>query len=633
MKRKLTHLALSWVMWLAAFAVGKVGFVLYNKTEAITAGDIFDVLRHGFSQDMTTAAYLLVLPWTATLISLIATAYRTEWRTAADVLWRRFMKGYYIVVCPLVALAVCVDTFLYEFWQFKLNVTVFAYVTELEGATQSVSTGFAVSRIAVIIVCAAVLTALFLKPLPPPFPKGREPLQSREKPLLLIASAPFLFLAIRGGVGTSVQNVGTAYYSQRPFLNHSGVNPVFSLLSSIAHTQDYAQQFRFMTDDECAAIVDPLLSPTPTRGDTLLRTERPNILIVEMEGFGARFVEPLGGLPDVAPHINTLCNEGILFTNYYSTSFRTDRGTVSLFSGWTSYPTVSLMKIPEKAQHLPGLARTLRAAGYTTSFVYGGDINFTGTAGYLTAAGFETLISDRDFPLADSRSSKWGVADAITAERVGDLIEGTFRPKNHKPITPKTHKPTKPWLMGYLTLSSHEPFEVPYSRLSDERLNAFAYTDECIGRLIERLKATPAWDNLLIVLVPDHSCIYDVKYDDAAYYHSPLLLLGGAIREPRRIDTLMGQNDLCATLLAQLGLPHDDYPWSRDVLSSDYRKPFVYSTSPSTVMYADTTGTTLYDIEANRVLHPSAADPHSGKREQTLKALLQYTYTRLDAMR
>ena len=187
--------------------------------------------------------------------------------------------------------------------------------------------------------------------------------------------------------------------------------------------------------------------------------------------------------------------------------------------------------------------------------------------------------------------------------------------------------------MGYLTLSSHEPFEVPYSRLSDERLNAFAYTDECIGRLIERLKATPAWDNLLIVLVPDHSCIYDVKYDDAAYYHSPLLLLGGAIREPRRIDTLMGQNDLCATLLAQLGLPHDDYPWSRDVLSPDYRKPFVYSTSPSTVMYADTTGTTLYDIEANRVLHPSAADPHSAKREQTLKALLQYTYTRLDAMR
>lgn len=630
MKRKLTHLALSWAVWLAAFAVGKVGFMLYNKTEAITAGDAFDVLRHGFSQDVTTAAYLLVLPWAATFISLIATAYRAEWRTVADVLWRRVMKGYYIVVAPLVALAVCVDTFLYEFWQFKLNATVFAYVTELEGATQSVSMGFAVSRIAVIIVCAAVLTALFLRLIPSRREDARAPKGNLRALAVMMAAAPVLFLAIRGGVGASVQNVGTAYYSQRAFLNHSGVNPVFSLLSSVAHTQNYARQFRFMTDDECTAIVTPLLSPTPTRGDTLLRTERPNILIIEMEGFGARFVEPLGGLPDVAPHINALCNEGVLFTNYYSTSFRTDRGTVSLFSGWTSYPTVSLMKIPEKAQLLPGLARSLAAAGYTTSFVYGGDINFTGTAGYLTAAGFETLMSDGDFPLADSRSSKWGVADAITAQRVGDLIEAASITPQPSTINPQ---PSPPWLMGYLTLSSHEPWEVPYSRLSDERLNAFAYTDDCIGRLIDRLKASPAWDNLLVVLVPDHSCIYDVKYDDPAYFHSPLLLLGGAIREPRRIDTLMGQNDLCATLLAQLGLPHDDYPWSRDVLSPDYRRPFVYSTSPSTAMYADSTGTTIFDLDSRRVLHSSPADPHSTKREQRLKALLQYTYLQLDAMR
>lgn len=187
--------------------------------------------------------------------------------------------------------------------------------------------------------------------------------------------------------------------------------------------------------------------------------------------------------------------------------------------------------------------------------------------------------------------------------------------------------------MGYLTLSSHEPWEVPYSRLSDERLNAFAYTDECIGRLIERLKASPVWANLLIVLVPDHSSIYDMKYDNPAYFHSPLLLLGGAVREPRRIDILMGQNDLCATLLAQLGLPHDDYPWSRDVLSPDYRRPFVYSTSPSTALYADTTGTTIFDLDSRTVLHAAPKDPHSAKREQRLKALLQYTYLQLDSMR
>lgn len=199
--------------------------------------------------------------------------------------------------------------------------------------------------------------------------------------------------------------------------------------------------------------------------------------------------------------------------------------------------------------------------------------------------------------------------------------------------------------MGYLTLSSHEPWEVPYSRLSDERLNAFAYTDDCIGRLVDRLKASPAWDNLLIVLVPDHSCLYDVGYDNPEYFHSPLLLLGGALRQSgdgtsaaRHIDVLMGQNDLCATLLAQLSLPHDDYPWSRDVLSPDYREPYVYSSSPSTVMFADKTGTVVFDVNSERVVSDRDASGSKNakaaeERMRKTKALLQHSYRQLDALR
>ena len=37
----------------------------------------------------------------------------------------------------------------------------------------------------------------------------------------------------------------------------------------------------------------------------------------------------------------------------------------------------------------------------------------------------------------------------------------------------------KPFLAGLLTLSSHKPFDVPYSKFEDPVLNAMAFSDDC----------------------------------------------------------------------------------------------------------------------------------------------------------
>ena len=55
----------------------------------------------------------------------------------------------------------------------------------------------------------------------------------------------------------------------------------------------------------------------------------------------------------------------------------------------------------------------------------------------------------------------------------------------------------------FLTLSSHEPFDVPMNRLEDKYLNSIAYTDSCVGDFVEKLKRLPVWDNTLIVFIPN----------------------------------------------------------------------------------------------------------------------------------
>lgn len=608
------YLLSTFLLWLLVFGGGKLLFLCYNAQEyGWSASDALDVLRHGLSMDASVAGYLTAIPWVLAVGMLFRPA----------VLWRRVLTGYMVLAAIAVALTVTVDAFLYPFWKFKLSATVFTYMDTLDGAANSVTTGFMLSRsLAIIAAASAILAAeyaIFRHFLPPPTP--RNPRKSSRKAIVLAAlTMLFLggldFLAIRGGISTAVQNVGTAYYSQTLFLNHAAVNPAFSLLSSIKRAERYGEQYQYFDDlhqEDTEGTFCELDPSVPF--DTLLRTQRPNILLVLMEGFGGQFVRELSGVEDVTPGFSRMIRDGVFFDHYYSNSFRTDRGTVSLLSGWVSYPTVSLMRLPEQMAQLPGLARSLQREGYATEYLYGGDITFMGTSGYLVSNGYSTLHGDKEFSIADAKSSKWGVADGIAARRVLEMLK-------EKPRT------GSPWFFTFQTLSSHEPFEVPYQRLADPVQNAFAYTDSCITALVDGLRDTPLWDNLLVILVPDHGFL-TTSYEDPEFFHSPLLWLGGALRHPRRISHLMNQSDLCATLLAQLGIGTSDYPYSRNVMHPDCPR-FVYSTFPSGILYADTTGATVYDITSDKVI--SSSPSPSEKRLFRAKRLLQQSYTALDKM-
>ena len=598
--------------FLLIFCLGKILFMMWNaEEEAITASDAWQVWKNGLSMDISTSGYLIAIPWLCALIGI--------W-------WKRFpyrwiLVPYFIVVSILLTLIIGGDALLYEFWKFKINATVFAYMQNPQGATSSVSIWFIAGCITALVatilfVGFILLRSLFIRYSAPKTERPSSVTSMMGKTLLHLFVGGLIFLGIRGGVQESVMNVGKAYFSQRLFLNHAAVNPVFSLLSSISKNKRFSQQFNYLSEEKRAKTFDGLY-PDLTDDqltDTLLRTQRPHILIVMMESFGGKFVKELGGIPDVAPHFSRLIPEGVFWENYYSNSFRTDRGTVSLFSGWVSYPTASLMRLPEKLNHIPAIPRSLAEAGYATDYLYAGDIEIMNKKGYLIASGYQQFTSDKDFPLEQVNDSKWGVNDGNSARRTFEMIAS-------RPLD-------KPWHMGYQTLSSHEPFEVPYQRLSDKALNAFAYTDECVGQLIDSLRTLPVWDNLLVILLPDHGFLYELTYEDPEFFHSPMLWLGGAIREPRRMQVLMNQSDLAATLLAQLGLPYKHFPWSRNVLGTTYTYPFVYSTFPSGILFSDSTGVSVFDITSNT---PITEQPTpSPQRIQKAKAILQTSYDGLE---
>ena len=591
--------------FLLFFAAGKAFFMYYNRDiMAFSPALLGQVWFHGVSMDVSVSGYLVAWPWLLVWISL--------WWPGLPL--RRLMRPYLAIVSLLLGTIIVGDAALYEFWKFKLDAAIFGYMESAEGTTNSVGLGFILSRVAGMLLWGTALYAMQSFRLPATLPRSSHRIFHS---IVWALVGGLVFLGIRGGIGSSTMNVGYAYFSPHLYVNHSAVNPAFSLLSSCRKQENFGSQYNYFTESEREHLFSSLYpKDTGTLTDTLLRTSRPNILLVLMEGYGSRFVAELGGIEEVSPNVSRLIGEGVFWNHYYSNSFRTDRGTLSLLSGWTAYPSVSLMKMPGKLPSLPSISATLMEAGYEASYIYGGDINFTNLKGYLVGSGFSQLISDKDFPLLQAKESKWGANDSVATQRVIQEIAAK--------------EGGKPWFTVFQTLSSHEPFEVPYHRLADAKLNAFAFTDHCIGQLMDSLRATPAWDNLLVILVPDHGFLYDITYENPAFFHCPMLWLGGAVAGPRTMDVWMNQSDVAATLLAQMGLPHHHFPWSRNVLGSNYTYPFVYATYPGGILFADSTGVSVYDIHANQ---PITQDPApSSSRINHAKAILQTSYDQLETM-
>ena len=598
----LLFLGALFAMSLLVMAIEKPLFLLWYHAQAAeaSAAELALVVWNGLKLDQTVAGYITALPL---LVVLAALWIPGRWS-------RSVLKGYLLVIAAVAATAFAANLALYEYWAFPLDSSVLQYLASPKEALASVTAGQLLLQ---LLVAAAVFGGMawcYLRVLRL-YDPARRSTHRAGSTLVLLLAAGVLFLPIRGGVSVATANVSKVYFSGRMFLNHAAVNPLFSFLSTLSDGDDALYEYEFFPEPERAAIFEPLRGDLPAGigTDTLLRTRRPNVVLFLVESFGRSTVdERVGGEP-VAPEFQRLKGEGVYFDNLFANSFRTDRGTVAVLSGFPAQTKMSVMKLPVKSQRLPSIARSLRREAYATSFYYGGDLNFTNTASYLYGTGFDRLTWQKDLHF-DAPTSKWGYADDVVIDAFTDHVLAEAASQ-------------RPFFAAMLTLSSHEPFDVPFAKFDDPMLNAMAFTDACLGRFVERVRQTPVWDDLLVILIADHAYPYPygIANSDALRHRIPMLWLGGAVRRPAVVETYGSQSDLAATLLAQLGIAHGDFLFSRD-LFDPARPKFGYWCFNNGFGVADAGGTTIFDCTSARVISPdsTAAQLRDGK------AMLQTTY-------
>lgn len=592
MIQRLRYLLRFYLLTVLVFIIAKWVFMVCCHEDSLSFADFLQVPYHGLSLDLSTALYFLVIPFVLTIISSVVRV--PSW----------IFKVYNGFVAIAFSLAFLADTSLYEFWKFKLDASCLQYLETPTDAMASVTTGYLLVRLVLWLLLVALLYVLYEQVVKRPLFKGGRWV---EIPLNLLLTA-VIVIGARGGVGESTTNIGQVYYSQNQFLNHAAVNPLFSFFASMSKSGDYLVSYDFYTEEECQALTDSLFFVHSENTDTLLSTRRPNIIMILMESCGGQFTE-LGGHPGITPHLNQLAHEGIYFTECYANSWRTDKAVVSILSGYPAFPITSVMKVPEKSRKLPSIASSLQNVGYETGFYYGGDINFTNMRSYVLGTGYEHLRWKAGYPRQAQKSAQWGVRDDLMfASLLEDIQE----------------EESEHWMKTLLTLSSHEPWDVPTKDFEDEVYNAFHYLDRCIGQFIDSLKKMPEWEDLLVIILPDHGYRYQgIDERTRLYNHIPMLWVGGAVKAPRHIQRVCNQSDLAATLLGQLGLDHSAFTFSRDVASPHYQADLAWHTYNNGVSVFDTTGFMAYDLDAQQMV--ASEGPEAERQLQVARAILQLT--------
>jgi membrane-anchored protein YejM (alkaline phosphatase superfamily) len=572
------------VLWLLFFAIQRALFLAFGWRYASQAPtqEVLLGFRYGLAMDISMAGYLLLVPALITAVLLFA---ERNWLRAA-------MKGWMIAMIVLCALVSVADIGLFASWGTKVNRKALSYLIYPEEAMAAAG-GAQILWPALAVLASAVLSVALLKRIRPRAPWHNRPLAARVAMAMLLPAS--CILAMRGGIQDYPIDKSWAYYSTHQVLNLAALNGPWNALEVLVVPAEYeVNPYTYLEPAKAEAIVSRAFVPGTDSTVHVLAVERPNIVLILLESWSGDVVGPIGGEPGVSPEFSKLCEHGLLFTNFYSTGFRTEQGLCAVLSGFPSQPKTTIIRQFGKFDRLPSLVRTLDSVGYNSRYTYSGDVTFANTRSYLHAMGFDVIHDESSIP--GKQRTRWGAFDEDLFSFALEDMKGMHQP----------------FINVVMTATSHEPFvapvKSPFTGMSepDRYRNTVHYTDEWLGWFMEQAKRQPWYRNTLFVIVPDHGHflpLYRAQYASERH-HIPLLLCGPALRSEwvgRTNATFGCHSDVSTTLLSQLGLLEHPDPWGKDLLNPS-REHFAYWSFDDGFGIADAQRTLVWDNVGQRYL-------------------------------
>ncbi|MEI6312308.1 MAG: LTA synthase family protein [Bacteroidota bacterium] len=607
----------AYLFFILLFIVGRALFIFhhFSLVHQESYSTFFDCYKIAFLLDLSACSFLFILP----LLILLVGFYTT---------FNPFYKIFRTVLAGTAFLLIIlqsIDIVLYEDWQCKLNYKAFSYLSNPSEIIETASTHHYISFFLLLFVQFCFLYYFFQKW----FHKNitihnKSPLY---RFLFFVLSIGLSILAYRGGIKPIPINTSDTYFSKNQAMNDAATNTIWYVAQSFY--ENYAvlknKPFQFYTAYEAKKTVADMYSYPKDSTTSILKSTKPNIVIVLLESFSADVMWSYNGHNNCTPNLDKLSKEGVSFTQCYAPGWRSDLGMASILSSVSCEPYRAITPQVSKYHGLSSFTQTLKKNKYTTSFLYGGQLRYANLKSYIYWNQFDLIKEGADMNI-DQPNGKLGVHDeALFKEAIADL-----------------NKMKTPFCSFIYTLSSHPPYDMPMKTVftnggvENQYINSVYYTDKCIGDFMNACKKQSWYDSTLFVFIADHGHgTPTYKQWDIESHRIPFILYGNVIQDQfkgYKNDKIISQTDLSATILAQLKINYTGFEFSKDAMNPFCPQfaPFVKNNGYG--LLTDK-GVYIYDLITNKPQHFHTVQlEDQAVLEQQSKSYIQRTFDFFDGL-
>jgi len=285
-----------------------------------------------------------------------------------------------------------------------------------------------------------------------------------------------------------------------------------------------------------------------------------NVIVVVEESLSAEFLGVFGNRLGLTPNLDRLAKESLLFTNLFATGTRTVRGLEAIALSMPPLPGCSVIKRPDN-ERLFSWGAVMKAKGYDTRFVYGGNGYFDNMNYFFSNNGFDIVDKSAFTGKEISFENAWGVCDE-------DLFMKVIREAD------RSFSQQRPFFSMVMTTSNHRPFTYPAGKVyvpsGSGREGGVMYADYAVGRLMTEARKREWFRNTVFVIVADHCASSARKYAlPVRDYRIPLIVHAPSHVAPGRVESVASQIDVAPTVLGLLNFSYTSRFIGRDILDED----------------------------------------------------------------
>ncbi|NVN96333.1 MAG: sulfatase-like hydrolase/transferase [Bacteroidetes bacterium] len=574
------------IFWMLLFFVQRSIFLFYFFTQ--TSFNLKEFLlsnAYSFAMDLATICYIL-LPVSFILIILSIKNINFI---------KRFCNTFIIILFIISNFILISDIGLFAEWGSKLNpkaLSYLAYPKEVVASAKATPIFLLLFLFSIQIIPEIFIYRKFIR-----LNNSFTEQHWLKKLIFFSLFLPLLIIGIRGGIQIFPIDRSWSYFSEKPLLNQAAVNSTWNCLASLVEKEELSKNpYKYMDDSTSKLFFTQLTAATPLDStSSVFKIAKPNIIIILLEGISGEAVGILNHEIDATPRISALSKEGLLFTNFYSTGFRTEQALAAIVAGFPSQPKTTVIRKFGKFDKMPSLAKDLVSNSYHTSYYYGGNLKFANTEAYLISSGFKKIIGEKDFKFKNF--TNWGCFDE-------ELFDFTVKDMSKNP---------QPFFSIVMTSTSHEPFDKRVKKvftgntIKDDYLNVVHYTDESVYQFIEKAKKEKWYQNTIFLIVSDHThrLPKDRQLYDIERHWIPCLMYGPALKDEFRgktIDKYTTHVDIPAILLAQLKLQYNKFEWSKNVFNK-LENGWAFYTFDEGFGFLNDKSKIIFDHKLNKVIY------------------------------